>query len=116
LKSSDSVIVNILWVNDPPIANAGSDQNVISGRFVTLNGSGSVDHDGYIVSFMWSQLSGTPVTLKNPATVKPVFTARTNSNSETLVFQLVVTDNGGLKSSSECTVKVSRATRWPIKR
>ncbi|MBN1907337.1 MAG: PKD domain-containing protein, partial [Deltaproteobacteria bacterium] len=111
LKSSDSCIVNVLWVNDPPVANAGKDQNVISGRSVTLNGSASVDHDGYIVSYMWSQLSGTPVTLKNPAAVKPTFTPKITTQSETLVFQLVVTDDGGLKSSSECTVKVTKSTR-----
>jgi hypothetical protein len=111
LKSSDSVIINVIWVNDPPVANAGNDQNVISGKTVTLNGSGSVDHDGYIVSYMWSQLSGIPVTLKNPAMAKPTFTPRILTQSETLVFQLVVTDNGGLKSSSECTVKVTRSTR-----
>ncbi len=111
LKSADSVIVNVLWVNDPPVANAGRDQNVTSGKSVTLNGSGSVDNDGYIVSYMWTQLSGTPVTLNNPRAVKPAFTARTSLASETLVFQLVVTDNGGLKSSSECTVKVTKTTR-----
>jgi hypothetical protein len=111
LKSSDSVIINVLWVNDPPVANAGSDQSVTSGKSVTLNGSGSVDNDGYIVSYVWSQLSGVPVTLSNPSAVKPTFTPNISTQSVTLVFQLVVTDNGGLKSSSECTVKVTKATR-----
>jgi hypothetical protein len=53
----------------------------------------------------------THVTFNNPATAKPTFTPNISSQSETLVFQLVVTDNGGLKSSSECTVKVSKTTR-----
>ncbi|NLA75727.1 MAG: hypothetical protein GX846_09720, partial [Deltaproteobacteria bacterium] len=111
LKSSDTCVVNVLWVNDPPVANAGSDQDTVSGKKVALNGSASVDYDGFISSYLWTQVSGTPVTLSNPTAVKPTFTPGISSLGETLVFQLTVTDNGGLKSTSDCAVTVSKSVR-----
>ena len=39
--------------NLDPIANAGSNQTVIYGSSVTMNGSASTDPDGTIESFSW---------------------------------------------------------------
>jgi hypothetical protein len=41
-----------------PTANAGADQSVTEGDTVELDGSGSSDADGTIVSYQWQQLTG----------------------------------------------------------
>ncbi|HFB66691.1 MAG TPA: hypothetical protein ENJ60_14245, partial [Aeromonadales bacterium] len=51
-------------VNNAPSANAGSDQSVDEETTVTLTGSGT-DTDGSIVSYSWTQLSGSMVTIQD---------------------------------------------------
>lgn len=41
------------WVIEPPVASTGPDQTVILGETVTLDGSGSSDSDGTIMSYEW---------------------------------------------------------------
>ncbi len=108
LKSTDRCIVNITWLNEPPVADAGSNQTADEGSSVTLDGSGSSDPDDGIASYEWSQISGTTVTLSDNTSFSPTFTLPdVGPEGESLIFKLTVTDNGGLKSSSECTVKVN---------
>ena len=108
LKGTDSCIVNVVWVNNPPLADAGEDQNVTAGETVALDGSASVDYDGDILSYRWTQTGGTIVILDDPAAVNPSFTAPpVDSQGEILIFKLVITDDGGLKSSSECIIDVT---------
>src|SRR5215467_6507558 len=52
-------------VNILPTANAGSNQTVISGAAVTLDGSASSDSDGTIASYAWTQTSGTPTVTRS---------------------------------------------------
>ena len=61
LQTHDECIVNVSWVNEPPIADSGPDQIVQEGDTVTLDGSGSKDNDDGISSVVWSQTSGIPV-------------------------------------------------------
>jgi len=99
--------VNILWQNEPPIADAGNDQEVVEGSIVTLDGSDSSDTDDGIISYQWKQLTGTPVTFSGTEVGLTAFTAPGNSSVvETLTFQLTVTDYGGLKSTDTCSVVV----------
>lgn len=109
LSARDSCIVNVVWMNQPPEANAGPDQNVEQGANVILNGSGSTDPDGGILLYSWLQTSGTPVTLDSPCSVQPRFTADTGGSSSTLVFRLTVTDPQGLSASDQCSVVVNEA-------
>lgn len=95
--STDSVNVT---VRDPssgpiaPVANAGIDQTVDElTANVELDGSGSSDLDGAIVSYLWEQVSGAPVTINNPTSQLANFTAPEVSTSETFTFHLTVTDN-----------------------
>jgi N-acetylneuraminic acid mutarotase len=107
LIATDSCIVNVTWVNQPPLANAGSDQTVNGGTLVTLNGSSSTDPDDGIASFLWAQSFGTPVILSDPKAVQPTFTApHVKFGGEVLTFQLTVTDKGGLQSLAKCAVNV----------
>jgi hypothetical protein len=109
LQSSDTVIVNVIWLNDPPIANAGVDQTVIEESSVTLDGSYSFDSDDGIASYQWKQVAGPSVTFSDPTDDRPIFEAPSfdNSGDKPLVFELIVTDDGGLQSSDSTNVTVS---------
>ena len=93
--------------NQPPVSNAGTDQSVSVGALVTLNGSGSSDPDpGDTITYLWSQTSGTAVTLSNPTVASPTFTAPATPG--TLVFQLEV-DDGEDTHTDTVTVTVTPA-------
>ena len=76
--------------NQPPIANAGPNQNVQEGDNVTLDGSGSRDPEGETLTYAWSQTDGASVQLNNPTSVNPTFTAP--AVNATLTFSLQVAD------------------------
>ena len=108
LQDTDTCIVNVSWVNLPPTANAGPDQTVNEGDTVTLDGSNSDDLDDGIAAYQWTQTGGTPVTLSNPSTVMPLFTAPpVGAEGGALTFQLTVTDSDGLQDTDTCIVNIS---------
>ena len=98
--------------NFRPNVDAGPDQLVVVTVLptsFTLDGSASSDPNGAPLSFLWTQLSGPPVTLEAPATAKPSFIA---SQLGTYVFQLVV--NNGLYNSFPDIVQVTVTNAPPI--
>ncbi|NIQ37675.1 MAG: hypothetical protein GTN81_03695 [Proteobacteria bacterium] len=108
LQSTDSSVVNITWINGPPVANAGPDQTVNEGTTVTLDGSNSSDPDDGIASYLWEQTAGVSVTLSDPTAVRPNFPApNVGPNGGSLTFRLTVSDGGGLKSTDIATVNIS---------
>ncbi|MBW2248317.1 MAG: PKD domain-containing protein [Deltaproteobacteria bacterium] len=113
-QSADSCVVNVTWLNEPPQANAGLDQTVTEGTVVTLDGSSSLDIDDGIVSCFWNQIGGPGVTLSNPASSQPTFTApNVEPDGVSLTFNLTVTDAGGLKSEDSCIVNISWQNQPP---
>jgi hypothetical protein len=109
LKSRDTCMVRVSSINEPPTAQAGRDQIVRPGATVTPDGSGSMDEDDDIASWRWTQIAGRPVTLSDPTAVKPTFTAPSiKTETEKLVFQLQVTDAGGLQDKDRVTIAVDR--------
>jgi len=108
LQATDSCIVNIVgWVNLPPSADAGPNQEVYSGETVNLVGSNSTDPDDGIASYSWGQKAGRPVVLEEPGSVNTTFVApETGVDGEELAFELTVTDHSGLQSSSNSRVVV----------
>lgn len=87
--------------NNSPVANAGSDQIVLFGSTVTLDGSASTDPDlgDTIVEYLWSQVSGPEtMSLNTSDPVMPTFTANTLG---TFVFELRVTDDHGTQSTAD---------------
>jgi hypothetical protein len=94
-------------LNHAPIANAGTDQNVVMGDLVQLAGTG-VDPDGDpITSFIWSfsaRPAGSGATLSNEQSPSPTFVADV---AGTYVLSLLVYD--GRDSSLASSVTISAA-------
>lgn len=96
--------------NAAPIANAGSDITSSTGNTVTLNGTASTDADNDPLTYSWTQISGTPVTLNDATAASPTFTAPSSAQADPIVFQLIVND--GTVNSAPVTVSIA-ITRRP---
>ena len=112
-QRKDMCVVNVTWQNEPPQANAGTNQNVDEG-VVTLDGSYSLDIDDGIASYQWSQIGVPAVTLSNPASSLPTFTTPSvGPDGASLTFNLTVTDAGGLQNTDSCIVNISWQNESP---
>ena len=98
--------------NQNPTSSAGIDQTVNYGQQVTLDGSGSSDPDGTIVSYQWSQLSGTNVTLNTPDQNTTTFTSPNEEGA--LLFKLVVTDNESASDTDTVEVIIVNTNIDPV--
>ena len=97
-------------VNQPPVANAGTDQDVDTGSLVTLNGSGSSDPDDgpSPLSYSWvldTVPADSTAMLANENTASPTFTADMDG---TYTATLVVND--GADDSAPDSVTVTATT------
>ncbi|HON38101.1 MAG TPA: PKD domain-containing protein [Desulfomonilia bacterium] len=99
--SEASVTVTVDAHNQVPVADAGDNQTANIGEKVTLDGRASFDPDGDTISYIWSQVSGTRVSLSGSNTATPSFTP---TKKGTYVFELRVYD--GTDTSSPDTVTV----------
>lgn len=109
VSASDSVTILVSEpANVPPVANAGPDQSVPGGSAVTLDGRGSSDAESDPLTYAWTQVSGPAVTLNDPTSATPSFTAPSRVLGDpdlTLGFELVVND--GFDTSFVSTVLVA---------
>jgi PKD domain/K319L-like, PKD domain len=105
LFAIDSVVYRVpAGVNEPPVANAGSDQVVAVGGLAQLTGSGSSDPEDQTLSYAWQFLSkpaGSAATLSSTSIVNPTFTPDVPGEYE---LELVVND--GVQDSAPDTVIV----------
>ena len=92
-------------VNQPPISNAGGDQQVGYSEVVLLDGSESGDENGEISSFLWEQLSGEVVSVFSADQEVATFYSPTTEGS--LSFVLSVFDGQGLSDKDTASVFVS---------
>lgn len=96
--------VMVLTVLASPVADAGADftVNIKGGKTttVTLDGSGSSDADGTIVSYVWSDADGVQVGTG--------VTADVTLSKGTFAFTLLVTDNDGLTASDDVVVTAAK--------
>lgn len=91
-----------IWVELPPLAEAGPDQIVLPGATVLLDGSGSSDPDGDVLAYRWTQEEGPDISLAGPNTAQPNFTA---PNDEIAIsLRLTVVDTGGLTAADTTTI------------
>jgi hypothetical protein len=100
-SQTDSVLHNVSItdiggvVNTAPDADATANPNPSNeGDVVTLSAAGSSDAEGDTLTYTWSQLSGTPVSLSDATAISPTFTAPNTAYplGDTLEFQVVVSD------------------------
>lgn len=111
LKDTDTCVVNVAWVNSPPKADAGSDQNTAISDRVTLDGSNSKDPDDGIATYKWRQTEGLAVTLSNADNAEAFFDApEIDQPSVQLTFTLTATDTHGLESEDSCLITIYRDT------
>ena len=76
---------------NPPVAGEGA--------MVQLSGLNSFDEDSDTLTYSWTQLAGSLVTLSDPTSSTPFFTAPlVGSAGEQLTFELTVSD--GLASDT----------------
>ncbi len=110
-SATDAVAVVIQADNDPPTADAGSDQTVTEGTAVTLAGSGS-DPEDAVLSYSWRQSGSNPtVPLAGASTAMPTFTAPELTAGTALTFELTVTA-GGASATDAVTVTVLTRSLW----
>ena len=103
---TDEVVVTVNANNDPPTAEAGSEQFIHESTVVTLTGSGE-DPENTALSYAWTQTGGTPtVTLTGAATTTATFTAPELVEDVTLTFTLTVTDAGGASGTDTVAIRV----------
>ena len=89
--------------NVAPIANAGGDQSVLFGATVVLDGSLSVDPDGSIISYTWTQIIGQEVSIINNNQSSASFVSPNQEAS--FSFSLLVVDDN--ESSDLDTIQIS---------
>ncbi|MBZ0135144.1 MAG: PQQ-dependent sugar dehydrogenase [Planctomycetes bacterium] len=112
---TDVVLYRIRYTGNTsnnPVANAGLDQTVNEGALVTLDGSGSSDPDvSDVLRYTWRQVGGsTVVTISNPTTVNPTFTAPQVTFNQSFTFELIIEDGNGGVSSDLVVIDVNNVS------
>lgn len=96
---------------EPPVANAGNDQNIqLPASAFTLSGSGTTPQ-GSVTDYAWSQVSG-----PNNALINNSSSATTSVSgfvAGTYVFKLQVTNDANLSATDEVTVAILAADATP---
>ncbi len=110
--SSADVAITVNPVNALPTANAGTAFAIDEQLLVTLTGT-AADADGTIASQIWTQLTGTIVTITDSGTGSATFTAPTLLASEILTFRFTATDNEGGVATSDIAITVNPVNTVP---
>ena len=97
-----------------PVANAGSNQNVLSGSTVTLDGSESNDPDGELLTYEWrfvSKPDGSTATLSDREAVKTTFVADVDGE---YVLELTVDDGTVSVLSDPISITATTGNSAPV--
>ena len=97
---------DITEVNDPPVADAGSDQNVVVNDNVTFYGSGSDDIDGTITDYSWVFGDGNSGTGST--------TTHTYETAGEYTVELTVTDNDESTGTDTAIVTVTEVPAYTM--
>ena len=103
--------VSVSTLNVAPVANAGSDQAVLVGEIVTLDGSQSTDADGDLLTFNWSLTNmppGSTAVLDDSTSVSPSFVVDVAG-----VYNLSLLVNDGTVDSQPDTINISTVNVAP---
>lgn len=107
--SNNFAQVKILQNSNAPIVSvANLSQTVDAGSTVTLDASNSSDPNNLALTFVWSQRSGTTVSLMNSTSAVASFEAPSLSSNSSLTFRVTVTNSTGNISTQDVTVIVNK--------
>ncbi len=96
--------------NNPPTANAGTDQTItLPTDSLILTGSGK-DVDGTIASYLWTKISGPSATILNKTLASTTIKGLAQGNYQ---FELKVTDDKGSVGTDIVNVTVNPAPNKP---
>lgn len=107
---SITVIIRDDESNLPAEVVMGVDFSTAVGSSASLFAT-ATDPEGFALSYQWSQVSGTEVTLNNATSSNPSFVAPTVAGP--LVFELTVTDDFNVATTGQMTVTVSTDSTPP---
>ena len=116
--------------NNAPIADAGEDaeyedviedpeppnDNILNPVTITLDGTGSSDPDGDIITYLWTIIDDgeTGMTLDDNTLSNPSLSAIPDVTGNTdLIFELTVSDPKGKFSTDTVTITITDSTRTP---
>ena len=108
-------LVKVLPSNNPPVADAGNDQNVRENILVKLKGTGTDPDVGDTLKYSWTQKSGVDVELyKHASFLTYFFSPNVQSTNAQLVFELTVTDNHGSSDTDTVNVNINSINSPPM--
>ncbi len=108
--AEDVMAVRVNTANQPPVANAGADINIVLPQnSASITGIAS-DPEGEIASVAWTQVSGAAADYTVTGTQLSV----TNLSEGSYSFEFTVTDAGGLTDSDVMIIEVTAANQLPI--
>ena len=105
----DLIVVSDAAVNQPPVADAGGPYSGLLGEDIQLDGSGSVDLDGTIVSYDWDL--DDDGAFDDAAGINPTYTWTVDG---TYTISLRVTDSDGATDNDSAIVTTSTPNQSPI--
>jgi hypothetical protein len=111
---TDQVTITVSEANAEPVADAGPDQNVMTGTVVTLDGSGSDDANGDTLSYDWAFVSkpgGSSASLVNEASESASFTPDVDG---AYVLELIVNDGTVDSVGERITVTAETVNSAPV--
>jgi hypothetical protein len=98
--SIDTVDVAVQADDDAPTADAGNPRVVGEGQVVTLDGTSSSDPEGQGLTYTWVQVGGPTVTLDDPTSATPTYTAPESIRNTAVQFELTVRDGASVSTDT----------------
>ncbi|MCF6338716.1 MAG: S8 family serine peptidase [Gammaproteobacteria bacterium] len=114
ITNSIADTLTVTSTNTPPVADAGSDQNITTLRQVQLNGSGSSDVENDPLAYAWTidiRPEGSTANISDTTIVNPTFTPDIDG---TYVLKLTVNDGVPGNSATDTITIISTPNTKPI--